>query len=58
MISKKYFRKHLNQHHFEKVFSKILQTMCAIASYVNNKNERVTLAHEASRGIMLTLVAK
>ena len=28
MISKKYFRKHLNQHHFEIIFSKILQTMC------------------------------
>ena len=56
MISKKYFRKHLNQHHFEKIFSKILQ--CALASYVNNKNEHVTLAHEASRGITLTLVAK
>ena len=49
MISKKYFRKHLNQHHFEKIFSKILQTMCATASYVNNKNERVTLAH--ARGV-------
>ena len=56
MISKKYFRKRLNQHHFEKILSKILQ--CTLASYVTNKNERVVLAHEGSRGIMLTLVAK
>ena len=31
MISKKYFLKHLNQHHFEKIFSKILQCALAIA---------------------------
>ena len=41
---------------FQKIFSKILQTMCT--SYVNNKNERLMLAHEASRGIMLTMIAK
>ena len=44
MILKNYFRKHLNQHQFEKIFLKIH----AMASYVTNKYERVThtLAHE------------
>ena len=32
MISKKYFQKYFNQHHFEKIFLKI----CALASYVRS----------------------
>ena len=60
------FRKHPSKYDFKKIFSKTSQPtsfrksykQCALASYVNNKNERVTLAHEASIGIMLTLVAK
>ena len=57
MVSKKYFRKTSQPTSFRKNIFENPTKQYALASYVT-KNERVMLAHEASRGIVLTLVAK